>query len=240
MARKLLSRLTYANVAATLALVFAMGGSAVAASHYLITSKKQISPKALKEIASAGKPGAAGSPGTTGPQGPQGAQGIQGAEGVQGVQGEKGETGAEGKSAAGAIAWNKIVETAGESVSNPATVTLAKIGPFTISGHCYVSGAETIADTYVWTSEAGSVFYEAAGSEEEIEAGAEHAISVGDEPAKGVTSLHEHVFSAPEGPFSGQSKSGAIAFDATSNNAVFLGDKTKPACYFSGNYTEEK
>ena len=42
--------MTYANVVATLALIFAMTGSAVAATHYLITSTKQISPKALKEL----------------------------------------------------------------------------------------------------------------------------------------------------------------------------------------------
>ena len=44
-------RLTYANVTATLALVFAMTGGAYAAKHYLITSKAQISPKVLKRAA---------------------------------------------------------------------------------------------------------------------------------------------------------------------------------------------
>jgi hypothetical protein len=44
-------RLTYANVAATLALVFSMSGGALAASHYLIKSTKQISPKVLKSFA---------------------------------------------------------------------------------------------------------------------------------------------------------------------------------------------
>ena len=34
--------LSYANVVATFALVFAMGGSAIATKHYLITSTKQI------------------------------------------------------------------------------------------------------------------------------------------------------------------------------------------------------
>ena len=41
-------RLSYANVAMTLALVFAMSGGAYAASKYVITSTKQISPKVLK------------------------------------------------------------------------------------------------------------------------------------------------------------------------------------------------
>lgn len=43
--------LSYANVAATLALLFAMSGGALAAKHYLVSSPKQISPKVLKSFA---------------------------------------------------------------------------------------------------------------------------------------------------------------------------------------------
>ena len=43
-------RLTYANVAATLALVFSMTGGALAAKHYLINSTRQINPKVLKKL----------------------------------------------------------------------------------------------------------------------------------------------------------------------------------------------
>src|SRR5438876_8031642 len=43
-------RLTYANVAATLALVFSMTGGALAAKHYLINSTSQINPKVLKKL----------------------------------------------------------------------------------------------------------------------------------------------------------------------------------------------
>jgi hypothetical protein len=43
-------RFTYANVVATLALVLAMSGGALAASHYLITSTRQISPRVLKKL----------------------------------------------------------------------------------------------------------------------------------------------------------------------------------------------
>jgi hypothetical protein len=43
-------RLSYANVVATLALVRAMSGGAIAATHYLITSTKQISPRGLKKL----------------------------------------------------------------------------------------------------------------------------------------------------------------------------------------------
>jgi hypothetical protein len=43
-------RITYANVALTLTLVFAMSGGAYAAGKYLITSTKQISPKVLASL----------------------------------------------------------------------------------------------------------------------------------------------------------------------------------------------
>ena len=47
---KLTPKLTYANVAATLALVFSMSGGALAASHYLINSKSQINPKVVRAL----------------------------------------------------------------------------------------------------------------------------------------------------------------------------------------------
>ena len=74
--------LSYANVAATLALVFAMTGGAVAAKHYLISSTRQISPKVLRKLH-----GAKGRTGATGKQGVQGAPGSTGPEGRQGPVG---------------------------------------------------------------------------------------------------------------------------------------------------------
>jgi hypothetical protein len=89
--------LSYANVTATLALVFAMSGGALAANHYLINSTKQISPKVLKTLkGNAGKTGPAGSPGSTGAsgaQGPAGAAGPKGETGTEGKTGPKGEPG---------------------------------------------------------------------------------------------------------------------------------------------------
>jgi hypothetical protein len=91
-------RLTFANVAATLALVFAMSGGAYAAGKYLITSTKQISPKVLKALAgSSGKSGAAGPAGAAGAQGPQGAPGAKGETGGPGSPGKDGKEGAPGK-----------------------------------------------------------------------------------------------------------------------------------------------
>jgi hypothetical protein len=77
--------LNYANVTATLALVFSMSGGALAASHYLINSTKQINPKVLKKLK--GNAGANGAPGATGPSGPSGPAGSQGKEGPAGAAG---------------------------------------------------------------------------------------------------------------------------------------------------------
>ncbi len=84
------NRMSYANVTATLALFFAMSGGALAASHYLITSTKQISPKVLKSLK-----------GANGKNGANGANGAQGAQGPAGAAGAKGETGAAGAPGAG-------------------------------------------------------------------------------------------------------------------------------------------
>lgn len=95
-------RFTYANLALTLALVFVMSGGALAASKYLITSTKQISPKVLKSLKGAsGKNGAngpAGAIGPGGPAGPAGSAGGLGPEGKEGKAGTNGKNGTNGKS----------------------------------------------------------------------------------------------------------------------------------------------
>jgi hypothetical protein len=75
--------LTYANVAATLALVFAMSGGALAAKHYLVESTSQINPKVLKKLRGHnGKIGKTGKAGLTGAAGAPGAPGATGAAGA--------------------------------------------------------------------------------------------------------------------------------------------------------------
>jgi len=118
--------LSYANVTATMALLFAMGGSALAVGHfakskeftptpkskefnYVITSIAQISPRVQAELkvpgktgpaGSAGATGAPGSPGSQGPSGPSGAAGPPGIEGIQGNEGKPGEKGTPGETGA--------------------------------------------------------------------------------------------------------------------------------------------
>src|SRR6202051_1095107 len=80
---RLRRHLTYANVTATFALLFAMSGGALAAKHYLINSTKQINPKVLKKLKV---------PGRTGAPGPRGV-GTAGAQGAPGPEGPKGPVG---------------------------------------------------------------------------------------------------------------------------------------------------
>jgi hypothetical protein len=82
------------TVLATLALFFALGGSAIAANHYLITSTKQIKPSVLKTLK--GKRGLVGPKGAAGAHGAAGAAGAPGAKGEPGVKGERGVQGAPG------------------------------------------------------------------------------------------------------------------------------------------------
>lgn len=86
-------RFTCANVVMTIALVFAMGGGAYAASKYVITSTKQISPKVLKALqGKAGSTGANGANGSAGPAGEKGATGEKGTAGTNGTSGANGES----------------------------------------------------------------------------------------------------------------------------------------------------
>ncbi len=80
--------LSYANVMATVAIVFAMGGSAIAANHYLITTTKEFKPSVLKALK-----------GNTGPRGATGAAGLPGAPGNPGKEGPQGKEGPPGPSA---------------------------------------------------------------------------------------------------------------------------------------------
>jgi hypothetical protein len=234
------SHLTYANVAATLALLFAMAGGAVAATHYLITSTRQISPKVLKELkGAAGAPGPAGSRGTNGANGTTGEKGERGEPGPEGKIGPIGVTGPQGNAGGPAAHWRKTIEKAGASKEAPETVTLETLGPFTIVGHCYVNGTSTVAATYIRTSEEGSVLAESEeGEQVELTTSKEALLSP--EPAESETSEHEAAFKGPYGGlFSAESKTGAYALDGAVNEGVFLEGRAKPACYFSGYVVSE-
>jgi hypothetical protein len=68
-----------ALVIASVALFAALGGTAAAAHHFLITSTRQIKPSVLRALhGAAGRAGPTGASGPSGPQGPAGTQGPAG------------------------------------------------------------------------------------------------------------------------------------------------------------------
>ncbi|HEV7938569.1 MAG TPA: hypothetical protein VGP18_11180 [Solirubrobacteraceae bacterium] len=119
-------RATFANVVATLALVFAMTGGAYAAGKYLVTSTKQIKPSVLAQLkGKAGAPGAAGAQGPAGPAGAQGPAGANGKDGAAGANGTNGKDGAAGTSATATKYSGKECKEGGlevKSASAPAYV----------------------------------------------------------------------------------------------------------------------
>ena len=131
------THLTYANVTATLALVFAMSGGALAAKHYLINSTKQVSPKVLKALkGKTGKAGATGKEGPGGKDGAPGGPGKEGPRGPEGAQGPKGEQGPPGSALAYAhVNANGTLDTTNTSSNvESANVKLVGTGLYEFTG----------------------------------------------------------------------------------------------------------
>jgi hypothetical protein len=75
---------SFTTVAATVALILSMTGASVAATHYLITSSRQIKPGviALRDLSPAARRALKGQHGLPGAQGSQGQPGVQGQPGT--------------------------------------------------------------------------------------------------------------------------------------------------------------
>lgn len=136
-------RMTYANVVATLALMFAMTGGAFAAGKYLITSTKQIKPSVVASLK--GVKGKNGKDGAAGPQGPAGPGGAAGPKGENGTSGQAGKDGVSVTSSesAGTIEATHCVGVGGsklESVSGKSYVCNGKEGKEGKEGSPWVGG----------------------------------------------------------------------------------------------------
>jgi Collagen triple helix repeat (20 copies) len=124
---------SYANVAATLALILAMSGGALAASHYLITSTKQISPKVLRKLKGRrGRTGATGVPGLPGTQGPLGLQGPKGDRGASGAPGQSALSPLRaGQSVSGVYSVGRKPAVAGDLLEEAITYPIGLPAPIT-------------------------------------------------------------------------------------------------------------
>jgi hypothetical protein len=152
-------RLTFANVALTVALVFAMTGGAYAASKYLITSTKQISPKVLKALT--GKPGAKGAAGPAGPVGPAGAKGETGATGKEGPSGKDGANGESVSAKEIKTSETTCEKHGGSSFTSGGTTTLACNGREGKEGSPWTAGGTLPrgkAEKGVWSATIGKNF----------------------------------------------------------------------------------
>jgi len=234
MKRRIRARLTYANVVATLALVFAMAGGAAAASHYLITSSKQISPKVLKELKKPGPKGATGAGGPAGPAGatgPAGANGSSGAAGATGKEGPQGVQGPEGKLAGNTPRWHATSEAG--PAGSPVKTALLEAAPFKLIGHCVTTATGEIEASTFLTLTSGTGFVSEAGENEGVPIKAAEEVEVVNEAA--VEEAGEPLFTGgSEGGFSAVVPVGGHSLNGVANDGISLEGKAKPACYFSG------
>jgi hypothetical protein len=115
-------RPSLATTVAFLALFVALGGTAIATTHYVVTSTKQIKPSVLKKLRGnrgpAGPPGAPGAPGTPGAPGAPGTPGSPGAPGAPGTAKAYADI-----TAAGEVEAEFSSGFSGAEVSNPAAGT---------------------------------------------------------------------------------------------------------------------
>lgn len=110
------------NLVAWLALFVALGGTSLAARHYLITSIRQIKPTVVNQLRTQRPP-------LAGPEGRRGPAGANGQEGLRGEQGPRGEAGARGEQGPAASALWAVVKGAGELVRSHGVLAVNKREP---------------------------------------------------------------------------------------------------------------
>jgi hypothetical protein len=171
-------------IIAMVALVAALGGSALAASGALTgKQKKEVEKIAKKYAGKPGAPGAAGTNGTNGTNGKDGSNGSKGDKGDPGTNGTNGTNGVDGESVTASVvppgAGEPTCEEEGGAIyevgGQETTICNGKEGsPWTDGGTLPVGGTET--GTWAFNG-SGEVKFtaEVGGTPEEITVGDEHA-----------------------------------------------------------------
>jgi hypothetical protein len=181
--------------------------------------------------------GARGKTGGQGPAGIAGAAGPQGVAGPEGATGPAGPPGPAGAAGTGVTTYTESVADPGASITQPNTVTLATIGPFTVTGACYTAsnGTDTTAVTYFSTSQDHASYdvigYSGVG-EFDVSSG-NIQIGVATTGSLGTPSQvsHEPTFlQSPDGSVN------AYVYDSASVYHGSAGGASAPACNWSGYY----
>ncbi len=191
-------------------------------------------PKYGHKLCIVGKRGSKGAQGATGAPGPKGDTGAKGDTGDQGPPGPPGST--------NTVTWNTTVATAGADFAHANTVTLATVGPFTLTGYCYLFNGDAgqySAETYITTSQDGASLrdyftnnnypgnFDIATGPVQVGTGAYvDGSGVDWEPAY-------------DGKFGVDDGTGTTVFLGAPNNGVFIQGASGPTCSFSGDLVKE-
>lgn len=194
------------------------------------------------KICIVGKKGAKGSTGAAGAAGSTGAAGAAGAKGATGATGPQGPAGPAGSPGSGTLTWNTTVATAGPDFADANTVTLATVGPFTITGYCYLFNGDEgqyVAETYVTTSQDGASLWDYYtgnhySADFDIATG---PVAVGTQAY--VDSEGSDWEPASDGKFGVDDGTGTTVFLGAPNNGVFIQGAEGPTCSFSGDLVQE-
>ena len=148
-----------------------------------------------------------------------------------------GDQGPPGPPGSGTVTWNKTIATAGADFANANTVTLATVGPFTITGYCYLFNGDAgqyIAETYVTTSADGASLDDGdtnpgLGGDFDIASG---PIMVGQQAAVDTSGVDWE--GAAGDSFEADNGTGSTVITGFPNDGVFVHGASGPTCEFSG------